>query len=114
MKLPNSENAVTEDEKVRDYLLNPSHPDGWSKAEFFAHMGFRREEWQVLAEALRQVACDSSVTKSMTSLHGRKYIIDGTLPTPSGRTSMVRTVWIVDAGAEIPRLVTAYPKDLEL
>jgi hypothetical protein len=42
--------------------------------------------------------------------HGLKYILDGRIGTPSGKTPVVRSVWIVDAGREAPRLVTAYPK----
>jgi len=113
VKLPNIDRVQISQAKAVEYLLSPTHPEGAGKAEFFAAMGFRHEEWQTLAEALRQVARDFPVTKSMTSLHGRKYIIDGVLPTPSGRTPIVRTVWIVDAGTETPRLVTAYPKEQE-
>jgi hypothetical protein len=39
--------------------------------------------------------------------------VDGVLPTPSGQTPTVRTIWIVDAGADTPRLVSAYPKEQE-
>ena len=113
MKLPDVDRAQIPKAKVVKYLLSPTHPDGGGKAEFFTAMGFRREEWQVLADSLRQVARDFPVTKSMTSPHGRKYIIDGVLPTPSGQRPIVRTVWIVDAGTETPRLVTAYPKEQE-
>ena len=113
MNVPNGENAVVEPEKVRDYLLNVAHPDGFGKAEFFTAMGFRREAWQALADALRQVARDSPVTKSMTSRHGHKYIVDGVLVTPIGQTAIVRTVWIVDTGGDTPRLVTAYPREQE-
>ena len=113
VKLPNIDRVQISQAKAVEYLLSPTHPEGAGKAEFFAAMGFRHEEWQTLAEALRQVARDFPVTKSMTSPHGRKYIIDGVLPTPSGRTPIVRTVWIVDAGTETPRLVTAYPKEQE-
>jgi hypothetical protein len=113
MNIPNREHAVVEHEKVRDYLLNPAHPDGFGKAEFYTAMGFRRETWQVLAGALRQVAVNSPVTKSMTSIHGHKYIVDGLLQAPSGRTAMVRTVWIVDTGKDTPRLITAYPREQE-
>lgn len=45
MELPNKNRAVVELEKVRDYLLNEAHPDGYGKAEFFATRGFRREAW---------------------------------------------------------------------
>ena len=109
MNLPNKDQAVVEREKVRDYLLSPSHPTGKGKAEFFTSMGFQREAWEVLADALRQMARDCPVTKSMTSLHGQKYIVDGVLVTPGGQLPLIRTVWVVDAGHDRPRLVTAYP-----
>lgn len=113
MDLPNKDKVLIEREKVRDYLLNPAHPDGFGKAEFFTAMGFRRETWQVLANALQQIATSPPVTKSMTSIHGHKYIVDGLLQTPSGRTAMVRTVRIVDVGRDIPRFITAYPREQE-
>lgn len=62
--LPNNNQAVIERQKVRDYLLSPSHPTGKGKAEFFFSMGFKREAWEVLADALRQVACDCLITKA--------------------------------------------------
>lgn len=113
MDLPNKDRVNVEPEKVRDYLLCEAHPDGYGKAEFFVAKGFRREAWHVLAEALRQVARENIVTKSMTSSHGQKYIVDGMLNTPSGQAALLRTVWIVDAGGETPRLVTAYPREEE-
>ena len=113
MNLPNGEHAVVEPDKVRDYLLDVAHPDGFGKAVFFTAMGFQREAWEALAEALRQVARNSSVTKSMTSVHGQKYIVDGMVLTPRGQTVLVRTIWIVDKGGDRPRLVTAYPGEQE-
>lgn len=113
MNLPNGEHAVVEPEKVRDYLLDVAHPDGFGKTAFFTAMGFKREEWEALAEALRQVARDSPVTKSMTSVHGQKYIVDGMVLTPKGQNVIVRTIWIVDKGENRPRLVTAYPQEQE-
>ena len=52
MKLPNAEQAVVEREKITDYLLNPTHRYGASKAAFFADFGFRLDEWEQLADAL--------------------------------------------------------------
>jgi hypothetical protein len=34
--LPNSERAIVDEAKVRDYLLSPSHPVGRFKAAFFS------------------------------------------------------------------------------
>ena len=111
MKLPNAENAVVEREKISDYLLNAAHPDNGGKAPFFLSHGFRPEHWQTLATALRRVAETIDVHKSMASPHGQKYIVDGFLETPGGKTPLVQTVWIADSGQTIPRLVTAYPQD---
>jgi hypothetical protein len=113
MNLSNKGQAIVEREKVRDYLLSPSHPTGKGKAEFFTAMGFQREAWEVLADALRQIMRDCPVTKNMTSPHGQKYIVDGMLVTPSGQLPLIRTVWVVDAGGDRPRLVTAYPIEQE-
>ncbi len=35
MKLPNAENAVIDIKKLRDYCLNPNHPEGKHKARVF-------------------------------------------------------------------------------
>ena len=113
MNLPNGEHAVVEPDKVRDYLLDAAHPDGFGKAAFFTAMGFQREAWETLAEALRQLARDSPVTKSMTSVHGQKYIVDRMVLTSRRQTVIVRTIWIVDKGENRPRLVTAYPREQE-
>jgi len=38
-----------------------------------------------------------------------KYIIEGPLRCPDGRSPLVRTVWFAEQDDEIPRLVTAIP-----
>ena len=110
MKLPNAERVVIEQEKVADYLLNAAHPDNAGKAPFFVSLGFNRANWPELASALRKLAVATEVAKSMETAHGIKYVLDGCMESPAGRTPMVRTIWIVDRGLDTPRLVTAYPK----
>ena len=51
----------------------------------------------------------TDVARQVRSTWGEKYLVDGPLDSPSGITPAVRTVWIVDAGTDAPRLVTAYP-----
>ena len=111
MKLPNAEHAVVEQEKIIDYLLNPAHPDNGGKAPFFLSLGFRPEHWQTLADAFRRLSETTEVYNHVASPHGEKYIVDGLIETPVGKTPLVRTVWIVDLGQHTPRLVTAYPQD---
>jgi hypothetical protein len=113
MQLPNVHSAVVSQEKIVGYLLNPKHPDGAGKAAFFASMGFRGDQWQELANALLTLAMSQPVSASLASPHGSKYIVDGAIDTPSGRSVTVRTVWIVDHNSQTPRLVTAYPRPQE-
>ena len=109
MRLPNARLALVAREKIADYLLNAAHPDNGGKAEFFASLGFRREEWELLARAFRGLATATEVMARLESAHGMKYIWEGTIETPSGKAPRVRTIWIVDRGRNCPRLVTAYP-----
>lgn len=109
MMLPGAELARVDFSKVVDYLLSPSHPDGRSKAEFFARFGFNVKDWQVLAEALKVVGISNSVTGAVKSAHGTRYTVDGLMPCPDGRAPRVRTVWIVELERPGPRLITAHP-----
>lgn len=109
MHLPNAHLAVIDREKITDYLLNPAHPDNGGKARFFKGMEYSTDEWAVLAQALRAHAVRTPVARRIESKHGRKYVLEGPLTTPSGRPVNVRTVWIIDRGSQTPRLVTAYP-----
>jgi len=107
--LPNADRTRIDRGKVVDYLLSRTHPDGRSKAEFFARFGFRVEDWQLLADALKAVGISNPVAGVVQSSHGTRYTVDGPINTPDGRTPRVRTVWIVELGQPGPRLITAYP-----
>ena len=104
MILPDAQAAEITEDKVKGYLLNPDHPDGATKARFFATMGFTAEAWLVLAEAFGELASAAEVAKRIETGYGTKYIVDGLLETPSGRKPLVRTVWIVDRGRGLPAI----------
>jgi hypothetical protein len=108
-RLPNVERAIVDVGKISGYLLDASHPDGGPKAAFFLRAGFKLSEPERLAAALRTHALTAAVTATSTTAHGVKFILRGKLATPSGRTPVVQSVWIVDVGQDVPRLVTAYP-----
>ena len=109
MKLPNAEQAVVAREKLTDYLLNPGHRYGASKARFFAEFGFCIERWEELAEALREQGRMHEVAQVRETGFGPRYAVDGALNTPVERRPRVRSVWQMDEGAIAPRLITAYP-----
>lgn len=110
MTLPNAHLAIVEQEKIVAYLLNPMHPDNGGKATFFQALGFELDRWSELATALRRLALAGKVAKAVESIHGSKYIVEGRIEAPGGRSATVLSVWIVDRGLEAPRLVTAYPR----
>lgn len=107
MKLPNLENARVEQVKITDYLLSDEISGG--KSAFFLAFGFTVEAWQIMKDALLQHAISNDVARSSQTPHGIKYIIEGEINTPDGRSPLIRTIWIVDTGTDFPRLVTAYP-----
>lgn len=51
-RLPRPGELIVERRKIVDYLLCATHPDGVSKAKFFASLGFDAGHWQDLAAAL--------------------------------------------------------------
>ena len=109
MKLPNCKQAYIASSKISDYLLDVGHPAGQSKARFFRLVGFDESTIDKLHEGLLEIAREEDVIEVKNSIHGMKYVIDGMLSTPADRQVSIRTIWIIDAGYEIPRFVTAYP-----
>lgn len=92
MRLPNSEAAVVEPEKVRDYLLSPTHQVGRFKATFFAALGYTQENWPDLERDLRLLASEQEGAQGKFSRFGNKYEVSGILTGPIGRSAHVLTV----------------------
>ena len=109
MKLPNGDQAVVPPPKLVGYLLSEVHPTGRSKARFFRAAGFTEINASLLEQGLLTIARTEEVVTSVSSPHGEKYVVDGTLTTPLAGSVRLRTVWIVESGVAHPRFVTAYP-----
>lgn len=109
MHLPNSDAAYVEREKITEYVLSDSHPDGSHKARFFKRFGYQSGRWERLAQDLRVHARCYSVVKAVESEHGVRYTIEGVMKTPDGRNPRIRTVWFIQKKSARPRFITAYP-----
>lgn len=109
MELPFIDSLRIDQSKIIGYLLNEATSRG--KATFFLHLGFRPEDWETLAAALKAQARDNPVASIVDSPYGKRYSVDGTIETPDNRRPRpkVRTVWIVETGTKAPRLITAHP-----
>ena len=108
MTVPNATDAVVPAEKLTGYLLDLSHSVGGSKARFLRAHGFDDDNTAALADGLRTIVGAGPAT-ARPSPFGTKYVVVGDLPTPRGTVVRIETVWIIDAGHDRPRLVTAYP-----
>ena len=80
-----------------------------ARQRFSKGSDFRLSEWETLAKALQKLAREAEITESATSPHGEKYVIVGKVESPMGEPANVQTIWIVDKGWNVARLVTAYP-----
>jgi hypothetical protein len=109
VRLPEAERAAVPRPKVVDYLLSSTHPEGRGKAAFFRRCGFEPAAWERLAEALIGHALTHDVARTESSPFGTRFVVEGTMETPSGRRPHVRTVWFIGRSGGVPRLVTAYP-----
>ncbi len=113
MPIPGADHAFIPPEKLRDYLLNPEHPVGGPKAQWFVSMGYDPDAPQRLAADLLAVVHGAEDYSSEATAFGAKYIVAGSVTVPIGRRANILTVWIIETGTSAPRLVTAYPSEEE-
>lgn len=109
MKVPNAERAIIDAEKLRSYVLSPSHPVGRFKAAFFTRLGYSPANWEEFEQQLREQIRSQDAAEVEESPYGRKFIVQGPLTGPSGETVQLVTVWVILEQEGIPRFVTAYP-----
>ncbi len=109
MKLPNCDRAQVDPAKVTGYLLSITHREGRHKAAFFLSHGFSMASFAMLIDALVRHAGQHEVGEVEEVRFGTKYVINVVMPTPDGRSPVVRSIWIVERADADPRFVTAYP-----
>lgn len=108
MKLPNAPRAVVDIAKLRDYSLNPKHPEGKHKARVFAAalgLGVADATW--LREQVLRVARMADCQPVHRTAHGQRYLIDFAM-TFHDKTARLRSAWIVRSSEDFPRMTTCY------
>ena len=88
MKLSHKATIISP-EKLRDYVINVSHPDGESKARFLQSMGYEQHKWKTLEHDLRTQHLTQDAVSGHPSEYGQKYEIRATLMGPNGIHTMV-------------------------
>ncbi|HEU4869324.1 MAG TPA: hypothetical protein VFT08_00570 [Pyrinomonadaceae bacterium] len=112
MKLPNSENAVVDIAKIRDYCLNPDHPEGKHKARIFlAKLGIIRDDAHRLRQLILEGILVADTVEESSIAYGRRFVADLSISWTQGEvlnTAVVRTAWIIRNDEDFPRLTTCF------
>jgi hypothetical protein len=109
MRIPNSHLVEVPEAKLVDYLLSDRHVVGRHKAVMFRSLGFTIDNWELLAQLLKQHVLENDVTKVEPSPFGQRFVVEGIIEAADGRTTWLRAVWFLRDSESIPRFVTAYP-----
>jgi len=108
VQVPNAERAILDIRKIADYCLSSVHPRGRHKARVFHDaLGLKQDDagWlrAALLDGLRQ---GEAIELSREEL-GQRWRSDVPI-TRHGKSAVVRTVWIVRSGEQVPRFVTCW------
>lgn len=108
MRLPNSDQALIDSRKLRDYSLNPNHRRGKHKARLFLSiLGLRAENAAELEQSIRVAIQTHEAIPTSLDQWGQRYHVD--FPLQRGNAvATVRTTWIVRLNEEVPRLTSCY------
>ena len=106
--IPHAERAILDIRKLDAYCLSPAHPRGRHKARVFREsLGIAQSDAAWLREALldgvRRVEADELASDHL----GARWRVDIPIARQNRRI-VVRIVWIIRSGEEIPRFVTCW------
>lgn len=108
LRLPNSELAIVDVKKLRDYCLNPEHLQGQHKARVFAAaLNLTISAAGILSDLLLEAAQSENAEPAKQDNYGQRYIIDFEV-VRQGKTARVRSAWIIRRDENFPRLITCY------
>ena len=108
MKLPNAERAVVPIEKLRDYSLNASHPNGKHKARVFrAALGFTADDAERLRQMILAATLDNEATEQLPNVYGRRFVVDFDV-SRLDKVVTIRSTWIVKNDEDFPRLTSCF------
>lgn len=108
MKLPNSERAVIDMDKLVGYCLNTEHDEGGHKARVFqAALGISIDNAEELQAALLYAVQNYDGEIGKCNNYGQKYVINFTM-VRLDRKAIIKSIWMVRYNENFPRLVSCY------
>ena len=107
-RLPQGGRAILDMRKIEDYCLDPRHLHGRHKARVFLRaLALTRADSIWLGQALLEGVRENDATEIATDRFGTQWRVDVPI-TRHGQHAVVRTVWIVRTGEDVPRFVTCW------
>ncbi|EKV02904.1 hypothetical protein Lepto7375DRAFT_5172 [Leptolyngbya sp. PCC 7375] len=109
MRIPNADKAIVDIRKLRDYCLNSNHGDGKHKARLFASiLGMTAEDADKLQQCLLEVVKNHEAQLGRKDRFGQRYTLDFLFEWQN-KGATLRSGWIIETDAVIPKLTTCYP-----
>lgn len=109
--LLNAEHAVIDPKKLASYALNPEHPVGGNKARVFeSALGYNPTNADVLASRVQSGLLTAPATTLDVNKFGQLMAVDMPVLGVNGKTAIVRTGWMYEKDALVPRLTTLFVK----
>jgi len=110
--LPNVDKVTIDSRKVTDYALNPKNLSGGAdKAKVFdSALGYNQSNAGQLMEQIKTKLPSSEAVLGKLDQYGQRFTVDIPITGPNGNTAIVRTGWILELGADVPRMTTLFVK----
>jgi hypothetical protein len=106
--LPHSHEAILDIRKIEDYCLSSSHPRGRHKARVFREaLDLQQSNAGWLRDALLEAARSNEASEVAVDAWGTHWRLDAIIRR-HGKSAVVRTIWIVRTGENVPRFVTCW------
>ncbi len=108
MKLPNSDFAIVDIRKLRDYSLSPTHRKGRHKARMFSSfLSMTSDDADELRDILLKAVKEYEAEPGLKDEYGQRYQVDFPLER-EGRHAIIRSAWIIEPDIPYPRLTGCY------
>ncbi len=112
MKLPNAEHAIIDIKKLRDYSLNPNHPEGKHKARVFLEkLDLKVDDAERLRELILKAVLTGEATEQQPTSYGQRFIVDFQVRWEENLVVTlvtIRTAWIIRNDEDFPRLTSCF------
>lgn len=114
--LPNYKKAVISEDKLRIYALSSEHVSsvkgksrGKDKALIFERrLGFNASNWDILKQRILNELPYCEAKLGAADEYGQKYEVVMSILGANGEIASIITAWIIDIGADYPRLISTY------